>query len=103
MNLIVANESHFKYAQTICDTIAESAKVRGTGIAKRTPEYIQKIKSLHPDCEVYTIRLDRGLSTDKALNSIPGEFPNEERGLNDNQYIVPGAGGIGELLNNSFV
>jgi len=68
-----------------------------------TPEYIQKIKSLHPDCEVYTIRLDRGLSTDKALNSIPGEFPNEERGLNDNQYIVPGAGGIGELLNNSFV
>lgn len=42
MNLIVANESHYKYAQVICDTIAESAKVRGTGIAKRTPEYIQK-------------------------------------------------------------
>lgn len=42
MNLIVANESHFKYAQDICDTIAESAKVRGTGIAKRTPEYIRK-------------------------------------------------------------
>lgn len=42
MNLIVANESHFKYAEVICDTIADSAKVRGTGIAKRTPEYIQK-------------------------------------------------------------
>ncbi len=42
MNLIVANESHFKYAHIICDTIADSAKVRGTGIAKRTPEYIQK-------------------------------------------------------------
>ncbi|MEP2239538.1 MAG: GNAT family N-acetyltransferase [Maribacter sp.] len=42
MNLIVANESHFKYAHDICDTIADSAKVRGTGIAKRTPEYIQK-------------------------------------------------------------
>ncbi len=42
MNLIVANESHFKYAQDICDTIADSAKVRGTGIAKRTPEYIQR-------------------------------------------------------------
>ena len=42
MNLIVANESHFKYAQDICDTIADSAKIRGTGIAKRTPEYIQK-------------------------------------------------------------
>ncbi|TLP82722.1 GNAT family N-acetyltransferase [Maribacter sp. ACAM166] len=42
MNLIVANQSHFKYAQDICDTIAESAKIRGTGIARRTPEYIQK-------------------------------------------------------------
>lgn len=42
MNLIVANESHFKYAQDICDTIADSAKIRGTGIAKRTPEYIQR-------------------------------------------------------------
>ncbi len=42
MNILVANTSHFKYAQIICDTIAESAKVRGTGIAKRTPEYIRK-------------------------------------------------------------
>jgi GNAT superfamily N-acetyltransferase len=42
MKLVVANESHFKYAKAICDTIEESAKVRGTGIAKRTPEYIQK-------------------------------------------------------------
>jgi len=42
MNIIVATTSHFKYAQIICDTIADSAKVRGTGIAKRTPEYIRK-------------------------------------------------------------
>ncbi len=42
MKIIVANTSHFKYAQVICDTIADSATVRGTGIAKRTPEYIQK-------------------------------------------------------------
>ena len=42
MKLGVANESHFKYAQIVCDTIEESAKVRGTGIAKRTPDYIQK-------------------------------------------------------------
>ena len=41
MNIVVANTSHFKYAQIICDTIADSAKVRGTGIAKRTPEYIR--------------------------------------------------------------
>jgi|SRR5690606_10134455 len=42
MDIVIANESHFKYAQIICDTIAESALVRGTGIAKRTPEYIMQ-------------------------------------------------------------
>lgn len=42
MQIIVANQSHFKYAQIISDTITDSAKVRGTGIAKRTPEYIIK-------------------------------------------------------------
>lgn len=42
MEILVANESHFKYAQAISDTITESAKVRGTGIAQRTPEYIRK-------------------------------------------------------------
>lgn len=40
MNIVIANESHSKYAQIISETISESAKVRGTGIAKRTPEYI---------------------------------------------------------------
>lgn len=42
MEIIVANESHYKYAQIISDTITDSAKVRGTGIAMRTPEYIIK-------------------------------------------------------------
>jgi hypothetical protein len=42
MEIVIANESHFKYAKIISDTIAESAKVRGTGIAQRTPEYIIK-------------------------------------------------------------
>lgn len=42
MNITVANKSHIKYAALISDTIAESAKVRGTGIAKRSPEYIIK-------------------------------------------------------------
>lgn len=42
MEISIANESHFKYAKIISDTITESAQVRGTGIAKRTPEYIQK-------------------------------------------------------------
>ena len=34
-----------KHAQTIVREIEESAKIRGTGIAKRTPEYVcQKIE-----------------------------------------------------------
>ncbi len=42
MDIVIANESHIKYATVISETISESAKVRGTGIAKRTPEYIIK-------------------------------------------------------------
>ena len=40
MEIIIANKSHTTYANQICDTIADAAKVRGTGIAKRKPEYI---------------------------------------------------------------
>lgn len=44
MNVIihVANSSHFQYAQEICDLVFVSAQARGTGIAKRTPEYIEE-------------------------------------------------------------
>ena len=37
----VANQGHYKYAETICLLMEEAAKVRGTGIAKRKPEYVQ--------------------------------------------------------------
>ena len=40
MKIVTTNSSHNKYADIICETIADSAKVRGTGIAKRSPEYI---------------------------------------------------------------
>jgi hypothetical protein len=40
MEIVIANKSHTIYATIISETIAESAKVIGTGIAKRTPEYI---------------------------------------------------------------
>lgn len=36
----VATHEDVQYAQTICDEILESAKIRGTGIARRTPEYV---------------------------------------------------------------
>jgi hypothetical protein len=42
ISIVIAQEDHFKYAETICDTIETSALMRGTGIAKRTPEYIKK-------------------------------------------------------------
>jgi uracil phosphoribosyltransferase len=66
-----------------------------------TPEYLKKITTRFPDLAVYAIRLDRGLSSKKVLGSIPGTFWAEERGLNDKQYIVPGAGGLGEVINNA--
>jgi N-acetylglutamate synthase-like GNAT family acetyltransferase len=40
MKIVIADKSHSVYAEIICQTIAESAAVRGTGIARRTPEYI---------------------------------------------------------------
>ena len=40
IQVMVADESHVKYVDTILQTIADAAKVRGTGIAKRSPEYV---------------------------------------------------------------
>ena len=40
ITVIVADASHEKYVDTILDTIEKAAKVRGTGIAKRTHEYV---------------------------------------------------------------
>ncbi len=68
-----------------------------------TPEYVRKMKAEFPEVEVVALRYDRGLSSEKILSSKYGEFFEEEKGLNDIQYILPGAGGIGEVLNNSFV
>ena len=41
VNIQIATEAHYCYAEEICKVIADSARVRGTGIAKRTPKYIQ--------------------------------------------------------------
>jgi uracil phosphoribosyltransferase len=68
-----------------------------------TPEAIQRMRRTCPDVQIYTGRLDRGLSPKDVLDTVPGTHPERERGLNDVQYIVPGAGGMGELLTNSWV
>jgi hypothetical protein len=45
IDVMVADESHEKYVDTILETIEAAAKVRGTGIAKRSHEYIaQKMR-----------------------------------------------------------
>ena len=40
IDVMVADESHEKYVDIILKTIADAAKDRGTGIAKRTHEYL---------------------------------------------------------------
>lgn len=40
IEVLIADASHVVYVETILDTIAAAAKVRGTGIARRTPEYV---------------------------------------------------------------
>ena len=40
INVMVADSSHAKYAEEICEEIFISSQERKTGIARRTPEYI---------------------------------------------------------------
>ena len=42
IDVLVADASHFVYADEICEEILLSARERGTGIARRTPEYLQE-------------------------------------------------------------
>ncbi|MBS2029480.1 MAG: uracil phosphoribosyltransferase [Deltaproteobacteria bacterium] len=68
-----------------------------------TPEYLKRITTEHPDVLVYAIRIDRGLSPPEIFSTIPGTHWDKERGLSDKQYIVPGGGGFGEIMNNAYV
>ncbi len=68
-----------------------------------TPEYLRRMTVDHPDVVVYAVRLDRGLSPPDVMSTIPGSRWDEERGLTDRQYIVPGGGGLGEIMNNAHV
>ena len=49
IDVMIAEASHEVYVDTILETIEAAAKVRGTGIAKRTHEYVaQKMKEGKP-------------------------------------------------------
>lgn len=67
-----------------------------------TPEYIRKMQHDHPDVRIYAIRLDRGASSPEVLKTALGEQWEQEKGLTDRQYIVPGGGGFGEIINNAY-
>lgn len=68
-----------------------------------TPEFIRRIKNDHPEVVMYALRLDRGMSPQDVLDATPGERWDEERGLTDKGFIVPGGGGFGELMNNAWI
>jgi hypothetical protein len=40
--ILVADHTHEGFAEIICEEMASSAKARGTGIAKRSPEYVRE-------------------------------------------------------------
>ncbi len=68
-----------------------------------TPEFIKRLTTQFPGLvHIYAYRLDRGLSPADVLADVPGAQWDRERGLNDQHYIVPGAGGMGEIMNNAL-
>ena len=68
-----------------------------------TPEYLKRVLKHSKRIQVFALRVDRGMSDAEVQASPLGLYWEREKGLNEKQYIVPGAGGLGELLNNSYV
>jgi uracil phosphoribosyltransferase len=68
-----------------------------------TPQFIRRLKAASPDVAIYAVRLDRGLSPPDVLATAPGTHWDRENGLDERHYIVPGGGGFGELMNNSWI
>ncbi len=83
-------EHHGRPARTICLPMIS------------TPEFLTRVLDFDPKLVVYTARVDRGMSPEDVLAERPGARWNEEQGLDSHGYIVPGAGGLGEVLNNSW-
>jgi uracil phosphoribosyltransferase len=68
-----------------------------------TPQYLARVRREHPEAQIFAVRLDRGLSPPHVLATVPGELWAEENGLDEHDYIVPGGGGFGEIMNNAYV
>jgi uracil phosphoribosyltransferase len=87
--------------QHYCEHFGKPARIVAMPMIA-TPEYLRAVLGAFDDLVVYAARLDRGLSPAAVLAALPGERWAEERGLNEHGYIVPGAGGMGEVLNNAW-
>lgn len=74
------NETHVGYAETICHLIEESAKVRGTGIAKRDPNYIKK--------KLYTGHAVVAFDGDRLIGFCYVETYSHERYVSNSGLIV---------------
>lgn len=68
-----------------------------------TPQFIRRLTDAVPGVVIYAVRVDRGMSPPDVLSTVPGTRWAEESGLDERQYIVPGGGGFGELMNNSWI
>lgn len=92
---------------TLLDHYAEHVPGRPDGAVALnliiTPEYIRRVTEMSDKTKIYAFRVDRGMSPPDVQRSIPGEHWDRERGLDERGYIVPGAGGFGEIMNNAFV
>ena len=88
---------------TYKDKVAGTARKLVTINLIVTPEYLRRLRDDHPDVVVYALRLDRGMSAEEIFDTVPGTHWDKERGLSDKQYIVPGGGGFGEIMNNAYV
>lgn len=63
-----------------------------------TPEFIVNMANKWPQAQIFSHRLDRGLSPKEVLATKLGSHVQQEKGLTANGYIVPGAGDVGNLL-----
>jgi len=68
-----------------------------------TPRFIRALLDAHPQVHIVALRVDRGESEAGVLGGPLGARWAQENGLTPNDYIVPGGGGFGELMNNSWV
>lgn len=81
----IATPEDQKYTNAICEQMAESAKARGTGIAKRSPEYID-------------MKMGEGkaiIAIDKATNDVAGfcymeTWGHEKYVANSGLIVFPG-------------